>query len=422
MTRSEIKRAHALYFQGKFDEAKAAYLEITGTDSTNAAALEGLGQIALWENQCQEAEHRFKQALHHRPWYRQFWPFHAQLKYRLALTYYRQDSFRAAAECFREAAGPVAIGPFQYLKALADQAALFDDDASYVIEGPEQTKVGFLATDPLPVIEVFVNENGPLNMIIDTGGAELILDRELARRVGAHMCGAIRLDYAGQKTANTGLGRISTVKIGDATVHNIPVHTLDTKEISKLFGGTEIHGIVGTRLLMHFLSTIDYVNDALILRQPALSTGEGAGFTNRHRSAALIPFWLTEMHCMLAWGTLNDLEPMLFFVDTGLAGAGFTASLDVLQRAGIAVDWSKASASLGGAGEVRSSDFVVERLILGTGTNSIVETNVRGVAIEGSASILEGKLGFRVGGLISHQFFRKHSLTLDFRAMRLIVQ
>jgi hypothetical protein len=36
MTRSEIKRAHALYFQGKFDEAKAAYLETTGTDPTTA--------------------------------------------------------------------------------------------------------------------------------------------------------------------------------------------------------------------------------------------------------------------------------------------------------------------------------------------------------------------------------------------------
>jgi threonine dehydrogenase-like Zn-dependent dehydrogenase len=61
--------------------------------------------------------------------------------------------------------------------------------------------------------------------------------------------------------------------------------------------------------------------------------------------------------------------------------------VEVLQRAGIAVDWSKASAGPGGAGEVRSNDFVVERLALGTGADSIVEANVRGVAIEGSVSI-----------------------------------
>ena len=28
-------------------------------------------------------------------------------------------------------------------------------------------------------------------------------------------------------------------------------------------------------------------------------------------------------------------------------------------------------------------------------------------------------MGFRIGGLISHQFFRSHALTLDFSAMRL---
>jgi len=59
------------------------------------------------------------------------------------------------------------------------------------------------------------------------------------------------------------------------------------------------------------------------------------------------------------------------------------------------------------------ANLVVERLALGgVGADAEVETHLRGVAIKGSASILKGKLGFRVGGLISHQFFRKRALTV----------
>jgi len=64
---------------------------------------------------------------------------------------------------------------------------------------------------------------------------------------------------------------------------------------------------------------------------------------------------------------------------------------------------------------------VVDRLALGTGADAAVVTNVRGIAMEGSASVLEGKLGVHVGGLISHQFFRRHALTLDFQNMGLIL-
>ena len=49
--------------------------------------------------------------------------------------------------------------------------------------------------------------------------------------------------------------------------------------------------------------------------------------------AVQIPFWLAEMHTMLAWGQFNDADPALFFVDTGLASKAFTA-LESDLRAG----------------------------------------------------------------------------------------
>jgi hypothetical protein len=289
-----------------------------------------------------------------------------------------------------------------------------------VVDGPRETELPFLQTDPLPVVEVSVNDLGPLCFLIDTGGAELILDRDVAQRAGARLAGAIRADYAGDKSATTGLGCVEQVMLGQCVVRNVPIHTLDTGPIAQELGGTEIHGILGTRLLMHFRSTLDYINGRLILRRPRPAVEPESVIHGGTR----IPFWLVEMHCMLAWGSINDLEPMLFFVDTGLGGKGFSASEDTLKRAGITVDWSTAQTGVGGAGTVRQTDFLVERLALGTGADAsgvVVETKVPGVAIEGSVAVLEGKLGVRVGGLISHQFFRRHALTLDFEAMNLVV-
>jgi Aspartyl protease len=416
MRSNDRHRASALYRQGKFDEAKAAYLRLAERDPANAATLQQLGTIALWENRCEQAQRLFEAASGHRGWLGRRWPFNAELNYRLGLTHYRQDRFATAASYFRAAAGPLAIGPFQELHGLAAQTALFGNETPYEIEGPAQTRIPFLATDPLPVIELRVNGVGPLTFFIDTGGAELILDTAVAQRVGALLGGSIRSDYAGQKTARTGLGSVDSASLGEIVMRKVPIHVLDIAAMSKLFG-TQIHGILGTCVLEHFLSTIDYVAGALLLRRDTGNATE-MGLDAR----AVIPFWLLEKHCMLTWGTLNHLPPMLFFVDTGLAGAGFTASEAVLRAAGISVDWSKASTGLGGAGEVRAVEFQADRVALGLGPDAVVETGVRGIAIEGGVSILNGTLGVQVGGVISHQFFRKRSLTLDFKAMRLVLQ
>jgi hypothetical protein len=136
----------------------------------------------------------------------------------------------------------------------------------------------------------------------------------------------------------------------------------------------------------------------------------------------VIPFWLIETHYMVAWGTINNLEPMLFFVDTGLAGAGFTAPEPLLQEAEISVDWTKAEESVGGGGVFKEVDIVIDRLTLGSDENEIVEYHVPGKAAETPPSILGDTLGFKIDGLISHQFFREHALTMDFTGMRLILR
>ncbi len=421
--KAQYEAAEAVYREGKFSEAEAAYLKAKDLAPENALILERLGEIALWNNRTDEAERYFSAALRNKPWYENFWPLNAQLKYRLAMTEYRRDRFAQATQYFREAAGPIAFGPLQELKTLGQHTALFANENLYSIDGPEQSRIDFVVTDPLPVVQVSINGSEPLYFFIDTGGAEVILDKALAERLGAKMAGAFAASYAGQKEAETGVGRIDFLQIGDYVIRNIPIHTLNiTDSVSPAFKGLEIKGAIGTRLLMHFLSTLDYANGALILRRVNPENLQRLEKQIALDGTKVIPFWLIDMHYILAQGTVNHQGPMLFFVDTGLAGKGFTAPEPVLQAAGIKVDWTQAIEGPNIGGKIKTTDFVVDRLTLGTGTNEIIENDVPGRAIENSTPVLGDQLGFHVGGLISHQFFRRYALTLDFTGMRLIVQ
>lgn len=421
--KAQLEAANANYREGKFTEAKAAYLEVKELDPKNTQVLEHLGTIALWNNRPEQAEQYFKEALHYAPWLQKLWPFNIQLKTSLAMTYYRMDNFPESARLFKEAAGPVVLGPFRDIKALGQQLALFGKETPYIIEGPEETRIDFVITDPIPVVEVSVNGGPPLHFLIDTGGAEVILDTELAKEVGAEISGTMTGESAGPK-GTIGLGKVDSIRIGEFVVKNVPIHTLDMSHITAEFNefNVNVKGFICTRLLMHFLSTIDYVNESLILRRKTPANLQKLETEAEAQGVKEIPFWLIQTHYMVAWGTVNGKGPMLFFVDTGLGGKGFTAPESILQKAGITVDWTKAQEGIGGFGKDKALDIVLDQLTLGTGPNEVVEHNVPGVAMEGSLGVLGDQLGFQIGGLISHQFFRDYALTFDFMGMRLFLQ
>jgi len=326
-----MQRAEERYRSGRFAEAEAEYLRIFESAPHNATLLERLGILALWRNAPGQATHYLTRALAGASWWRRLWPFNIELRSRLGLAYYRADRFADAARVFDEAAGPVPTGSLRNLRAYSRALALFDGVTPYRIDGPEQTVVPFIMTDPLPVIEVSVNGLAPVAFFIDTGGAEVILDQRYAQQIGAQYADYIAgAEGAGPK-GNLGLGKIDALRIGAFTLRDVPIQTLDTRPLTALFN-RDVQGVIGTRLLMHFLATLDYPRGTLVLRRTIPEVRQRVNDHARANAAKFIPFWLIDTHVMLAWGTLNQLEPMLFFVDTGLAGRGFTASGETLRR------------------------------------------------------------------------------------------
>lgn len=378
-----MRTARRLLREGRFDEAREAFARREG----EASAPLGLGYLALLRNDLDEAEQCLRAAVQ-RPLRRK------TARALLGEVHYRRDDFERAAPLF----------------AAAGQAAKARKLASFTGRRPNEIQPGFAdaripfaKTDPLPVIELSVNGSAPGRFIIDTGGGELILDRTFARKVGAETFGGQRSVFGGGRKATLEHASVESVQLGEASLANVPVSLLDLEGVGPQLGEERLDGILGTVPLYHFLSTIDYVNGELVL-QPRGSEARGVA----------VPFWLAEDHFMVAWGTLNGGRPMLFFVDTGLAGAGFTGPQSTLRHAGVVLEPEGAVNGVGGGGAFSAVPFDVGELSLG----EVSHEHLPGV--DGAfPKQIERAMGFRIGGLISHQFFRSHALTLDFAAMRL---
>jgi len=324
----------------------------------------------------------------------------------LAEVNYRQDKFKEAAEHLR----------FYGIDDMAERLESFKGSVPYQIEGEKTVfKVKMEQVDPLPIVKVKINDHKEVNFLVDTGAAEIMIDADFAKEIKLESFGEKTGVFAGGQKATTYLSKIESISLGNLKVQNIPVKILPVRPVSQIFGGTQIDGIIGTVLFYHFITTLDYPKGEIIFRKQTkenLTTLEKA---IENKKPIKIPFWMAEDHFMVAWGRVNKGERTLFFLDTGLAGGGFTGARKTLDDAGVKLDEANAFEGIGGGGKVKAIPFEVEELTFG----DALEKNIRGVFTERFP--IEYSVGFRIGGIISHQFFRHYALTFDFMKMRFIL-
>jgi predicted aspartyl protease len=317
----------------------------------------------------------------------------------------RRNDFKKAAELFE------AVGQ----KPKADKLRRLAEKPAYELEGgPGRTVVPFIKTDPLPLVKMRVNGGEEAVFLIDTGGWELILESGFAEKIGAEKLGEQTATYAGGRQAKTYQGIVDKVEVGDFIVKNVPVHINDSpKGMSRIFG-QDISGVIGTVFLYHFLFTLDYPGGNLVLER--LTEDNSANLSRAAQSEGFIqiPFWMAGDHFMVAWGTINE-KPILFFIDTGMAGGGFTCTESMLKEAGIQLP-EQGGTGIGGGGQV-SVKVIQADLTLGAAR----ENNVRGFygALPPGP---ETRHGFRLGGLISHGFLRPYRVIFDFKSMTLYLE
>lgn len=302
----------------------------------------------------------------------------------------------------------------------------FGDIKPYEIEWDDNSEVvvPFIANEPLPAVSIEVNGN-KINAIIDTGGDTFILDQTIASSLNIKSIASNKGTYAGGMSIETGYGRLDSLSLNDVTLKSIPVLIAPIKQLSAIYNDEiEINGIITTGILKQFLATMDYPNSQLILRP---RNEQGKTFLQQYLSQRNkideVPFTLASSHFITAKGSINKKESLNFFMDSGLATE--KTAMILLEQTMNFVDiplprTEKNPDAVGGLGgnNFKTGEFTIDEFDLGKLPS---EKNIWAeYGILEASFYFEESRGFLMDGLISHNFLKKYSWTIDFDTMRMI--
>jgi Aspartyl protease/Tetratricopeptide repeat len=406
---SEIDSANRLFQAGKFAEAGKLYSQIVTQNPKDYSATLQLGRIALLSNRLDDTQKWLEKAISLRPG-------DANAKVMLAEAFYRRDDFQKAATALNgvEVSSNKLIRE-QYPTLNVAMLESFKGQTPYELHcNGTSTRLKFVRTDPLPLVNVRVNDGKEVTFFIDTGGSEVTLDNEFAKELGVPQFGAVQGTFSGGQHTQVQLGRIESLTVGDWTVKNVPTAMLPLRQLSEGLGVKQINGIIGTTLFYHFLATMDYPKGELVLRRKDAKSLEE--FKKSPVERITVPIWMASDHFMVGWGRVETLPPTLLFVDTGLVGAGVKLAESVIKEAGIKLEENKATEGAGGGGTLKIVPYTVHHLSFG----EIKEENVPGV-YDGPFP-WQYMFGFHLAGMVGHDFFKRYAITFDFQNMQIFLQ
>ena len=404
-----MESADRLFQAGKFDAAGKHYSKIVAQNPKDHSAILQLGRIALLSNRLDEAQKWLEKAL-------VLQPDDTDAKVMLAEVFYRRDDFQKAAASLNGvdvSNNKLIIQQYPTLNVAKLES--FKGEKPYDLQGNgESTRLKFVRTEPLPIVNVRVNGGDEVTFFIDTGGSEVALDTDFAKELGVPQFGAVQGTFSGGQHQEVKLGRIESLTVGDWTVKNLPVGMLPLRQLSEGLGVKQINGIIGTTLFYHFLTTMDYPRGELVLRRKTAKNLED--FKKSPGKKVAVPIWMASDHFMVGWGRVETLPPTLLFVDTGLVGAGVKLAESVIKEAGIKLEQNKASEGAGGGGSLKIVPYTVHQLSFG----DIKEDNVPGL-YDGPFP-WEYTFGFHLAGMVGHDFFKPYAVTFDFQNMEMFLQ
>src|ERR1700746_1145637 len=261
-TPEAIAQADRLFQAGSFREAQKAYADIAAQDPKDFHAASQLGHIALLSNKLDDAELSLRKALDLKHG-------DADAKIMLAEALYRKNDFFHAARAL-QGLGPEDAAKLKIYSTLnVAKLESFRDDDPYKFErdAGESTRLPFIKSDPLPVVNVRVKGHRDPAFFIAPAASELLLDSEFARELKIKPMGSVEGTFSGGQHAQVENGRVDLITLGSWTLKNIPVGMLPLRSMSSALGAKQIDGCIGTNVLYQFLSTINYRTGELILRK-----------------------------------------------------------------------------------------------------------------------------------------------------------
>ena len=354
---TDVANPDAAFKAGDFAAARAGYSQQVRQNAGDVNALLGLATTELYDNNVSAAR--------------------AHLKYALALQPANDRAGRLQRTLDARTGRP---GEFQ-------------------ISQQGDAVLPFVAERPLPIVRIRI-DGVDANVMIDTGAPILVVTQAFAtahhfsvRNVGMGL-------FAGGRRAPVQATTVNRISTSTLTVTNVPANVMEAP-------GAGVDAIIGTGFFTHFLTTLDYKQHRLILRQRDAQPPATA--------VANVPMWLVGDHFIFAQASVNDGAPALYNIDSG-SEFGVQMTKDALRTAQIQPQADKAQSFIGGGGATRIFPFIANSVAIGDAR----QQSVGGMYFPDGDQY--GAFPFTVGGTVSGGFLRHYAVTFDFKAMRLILE
>jgi predicted aspartyl protease len=268
---------------------------------------------------------------------------------------------------------------------------------------PSSAKVKFRlagGAQPLILLPVEVNGEGPFEFILDTGAGTSLLSSELGKKLSVKVIGSKQGQSAGG-AISVSLAKVSSLAAGSAKVDDVDVGLVDLSHIGKTVGA-KIDGDLGYNFLKHFRITLDYRNNEIRLDDPKRFelAGPSSALTEvaMRLASPAKPLILVDVYA-------NGRGPFQFAVDTGTSTTAITPEL--AKQLGVA-STPIGPATTGGA-EVDVTAGVLPSFQVGG-----ARIDQLAVVVADFFTMLSKAAGAKLDGIVGHNFLRNYKVALDY--------
>ena len=253
---------------------------------------------------------------------------------------------------------------------------------------------------PLILLPVKVNGEGPFEFILDTGAGTSLLSSELGEKLRVKIAGSKQGQSAGG-AVSVSLAKVSSLAVGAAKLEDMDVGLVDLSHIGQTIGA-KIDGDLGYNFLKHFRITIDYRNNEMRLDDPKRFELAGASSAVTEVAMRLAspakPLILVDVHA-------NGRGPFQFAIDTGTSTTAITPEL--AKQLGVA--GSPIGPATTGGAQVQVTAGVMASFQVGG-----ARIDQMTVVVADFFDMLSKTAGAKLDGIVGYNFLRNYKVALDY--------
>ncbi|MCS6886073.1 MAG: aspartyl protease family protein [Acidobacteriota bacterium] len=400
--------ATALLRSGHFGFAYQ-YLQVAlSQPKRDALALASAAEIDLYENRTSEAYDKLRLATYFEPEEADFWLLYARAASRL--DYYRDAA--EALERFLRYSPKTDKDRRERIEGVIKFYKHLGNSNIYKISG-KAAVVAFNLKGRRPHLEVKVNNRTGVRFVIDTGAGVTVISETAAKRLGVREVARGGNAYAVGGTGSFPIvyGVIDELVIGEVRIRTVPVYIRQIYTSATSPEDT-VDGYIGVAVLSNFLTTIDYLENKLVIEKRDSKNALTAADDD-----SVMPFRLTESGLISVEVRLEDEASCNFLLDSGASSSVISEEVINKQNWHDKVLVNESIKIVGAAG---ISENVKIAFLKKLQLADLVRERIRMPVL--ALSMLNEGAGFEQQGILGGDFLTNCRLRIDFDSLRIFIK